>query len=105
MNIFGRYGGLTLIRQAGETIVMCWDGGKQVILNTTDVTDKSATITIRPDVFPLAIGESIEVPGPNDDRPANCIITLDDIGGERAALRIVAPRRVRIVRGERFSSN
>lgn len=102
MNIFSRYGGLTLIRQPGEFIVMSWEAGHRVSICTQEVTDTTATLKIGDNVFVLGLGETVEVPGPSDDRPANCLITVDDIGGERAAIRIVAPKRVRIIRGERF---
>jgi hypothetical protein len=101
MNIFGKYGGLTLIRRAGETIVMRWPG-RDVILETKFINQESATIVVSGDEFHMSIGESIEIPGPSDDKPANCLITLDDIAAERAAIRIVAPRRVSIVRGEKM---
>lgn len=101
MNIFGRYGGLTLIRQAGETIVMRWPG-RDITLSTRSVDHKGAVVVIGKDEFSLSVGESIEVPGPSDDQPANCVITLDDVVAERAAIRIVAPRRVQIVRGEKL---
>lgn len=101
MNIFGRYGGLTLIRRAGEYIVMRWPS-QDVELVMVDVGEKSASVRVGHETFDMNIGESIEVPGPDDDRPANCIITLDDIAAERAAIRIVAPRRVSIIRGEKL---
>lgn len=105
VDIFSRYGGLTLIRQEGESVIMMWDGGRKIVMDTASVTESMATLVIGPDAFPLSIGESIEVPGPSDDRPANCVITLDAIQGERAAIRIVAPRRVKIIRSERFNNS
>jgi hypothetical protein len=101
MNIFGKYGGLTLIRRSGETIVMRWPG-RDIVLETKNISETTAVLVVAGDEFKLSVGESIEVPGPTDDRPANCLITLDDIAAERAAIRIVAPRRVAIVRGERM---
>jgi len=93
MTIFNRYGGLSLIRQVGENIVMRWEGCQDILLETLVVTDREAT---------LSIGQSIEVPGPSDDRPAMVVITLDDLAGERAALRLLAPKRVRIIRSEKL---
>lgn len=101
MNIFGRYGGLTLIRRAGEYIVIRWPSC-DVEFSTIDVGESNATVRVGHETFTMSIGESIEVPGPDDDKPANCIITLDDIAAERAAIRIVAPRRVSIIRGEKL---
>jgi hypothetical protein len=102
MTIFNRYGGLSLIRQVGENIVMRWEGCQDILLETLVVTDREATIRVRDVEFTLSIGQSIEVPGPSDDRPAMVVITLDDLAGERAALRLLAPKRVRIIRSEKL---
>jgi hypothetical protein len=102
MTIFNRYGGLSLIRQVGENIVMRWEGHQDMLLETLMVSDKQATIRVRGVEFTLEIGQSIEVPGPSDDKPALVVITLDDLAGERAALRMLAPKRVRIIRSEKL---
>lgn len=104
MTIFNRYGGLSLIRQAGENIVIRWEGNRDILLETLVVTDRDATVRVNgsDSTFKLAIGQSIEVPGPDDDRPATVVITLDDVAGERAALRLLAPRRVKIIRSEKL---
>lgn len=103
MTIFNRYGGLSLIRQMGENIVMRWDGHEDMLVETISITDREAVIRVKDIEFLLSIGQSIEVPGPSDDRPAMVVITLDDIAGERAALRLLAPKRVRIIRQEKLS--
>lgn len=103
MTIFNRYGGLSLIRQVGENIVIRWEGHQDMLLETIAVSDREATVRVRGAEFTMSIGQSIEVPGPSDDRPAMVIITLDDLAGERAALRMLAPRRVRIIRSEKLT--
>lgn len=94
-----RIGGLVISRKMGESIQLDYPNGRQEIILVESMVREGAKVIICDHPYDLLLGDSVAIPGLNEDE-SDTGIYLESVEGGRAAIRVIADDRIRILRSE-----
>ena len=94
-----RIGGLVISRKMGESIQLDYPNGRREIILVESMVRDGAKVIISEHPYDLLLGDSVAIPGLTEEE-SDTGIYLESVEGGRAAIRVIADDRIRILRSE-----